>query len=226
MWSSNYLKLGSPEAVVGFIPFRQSRSSLSRLLFLDLPKFTEQLITDRADFPTSTAVNPTPNKHCIRGVLRVSKSQCWKEPRIMDTSSRIAGVFRQNVINFQKPLCHVCARIWFPPLLLLVADLWLVLQPDQLSGDLQRRYNVSQKFNKAAEDVKNLTKRPSDGELLELYSLFKQATVGDNETPKPGLLDLKGKAKWEAWTGKKGMSQDAAKEAYISKAEYLSKQYS
>nr|CAD7602760.1 unnamed protein product [Timema genevievae] len=86
--------------------------------------------------------------------------------------------------------------------------------------------SLLQRFNKAAEDVKNLTKRPSDGELLELYSLFKQATVGDNDTPKPGLLDLKGKAKWEAWTGKKGMSQDVAKEAYISKAEYLSKQYS
>jgi acyl-CoA-binding protein len=39
-----------------------------------------------------------------------------------------------------------------------------------------------QQFNQAAEKVKNLTKRPSDEELLELYALYKQATVGDNNT--------------------------------------------
>lgn len=31
-----------------------------------------------------------------------------------------------------------------------------------------------QKFDKAAEDVKNLATRPGDDELLELYALFKQ----------------------------------------------------
>jgi len=39
-----------------------------------------------------------------------------------------------------------------------------------------------QKFNEAAVSVKNLTKRPSDNDLLELYALYKQATVGDNNT--------------------------------------------
>jgi hypothetical protein len=38
-----------------------------------------------------------------------------------------------------------------------------------------------QKFNEAAQSVKNFKKRPSDGELLELYALFKQATAGDND---------------------------------------------
>lgn len=42
---------------------------------------------------------------------------------------------------------------------------------------------------------------------------------------KPGLLDLKGKAKWEAWTGKAGMGQDAAKEAYIAKVDELLAKY-
>lgn len=35
------------------------------------------------------------------------------------------------------------------------------------------------------------------------------------------MLDFKGKAKWDAWNGKKGMSQDTAKEQYIAKAEAL-----
>jgi acyl-CoA-binding protein len=43
-------------------------------------------------------------------------------------------------------------------------------------------------------------------EKLALYALYKQATVGDNETAKPGMFDLTGKAKWSAWADKKGAS--------------------
>nr|KAG5700616.1 hypothetical protein BaRGS_015446 [Batillaria attramentaria] len=60
-------------------------------------------------------------------------------------------------------------------------------------------------FNKAAEEVKNLKTKPSDQEMLDVYSLFKQATVGDVNTSRPGLLDLKGKAKWDAWESRKGV---------------------
>lgn len=35
------------------------------------------------------------------------------------------------------------------------------------------------------------------------------------------MLDLKGKAKWDAWDGKKGTSQDQAKEQYITKVKQL-----
>uniref|UniRef100_A0A915CY46 ACB domain-containing protein n=1 Tax=Ditylenchus dipsaci TaxID=166011 RepID=A0A915CY46_9BILA len=48
-------------------------------------------------------------------------------------------------------------------------------------------------FEEAAEQVKKLKKTPSNDELLELYALYKQATVGDNNTDKPGMLDMKGK---------------------------------
>lgn len=82
-----------------------------------------------------------------------------------------------------------------------------------------------QKFNAAAEDVKGFTKRPTDEELLELYALFKQGTVGDNETAKPGLLDFKGKAKWQAWEGKKGMTKEAAQQAYVDLAAQLAEKY-
>lgn len=81
--------------------------------------------------------------------------------------------------------------------------------------------SLDERFNKAAEEVKELSSQPSDADLLELYALFKQATVGDCNTARPGMLDFKGKAKWDAWDGKKGMSQDTAKEQYIAKAEEL-----
>ncbi|XP_054847659.1 acyl-CoA-binding domain-containing protein 7 [Eublepharis macularius] len=80
-------------------------------------------------------------------------------------------------------------------------------------------------FDKAAENVKKLKTKPSDDELLQLYGLYKQSTVGDINIECPGMLDLKGKAKWEAWNLKKGMSKDDAMKAYISKANELIQKY-
>ncbi|XP_076397209.1 acyl-CoA binding protein 1 isoform X1 [Megachile rotundata] len=81
--------------------------------------------------------------------------------------------------------------------------------------------SINTKFNKAAEEVKELSSQPSDADLLELYSLFKQASVGDCNTSRPGMLDFKGKAKWDAWDRIKGMDQNTAKEKYIQKVEQL-----
>lgn len=41
-----------------------------------------------------------------------------------------------------------------------------------------------QQFDKAAEDVKTLTTSPGNDDLLVLYALFKQGTVGDCNTSK------------------------------------------
>merc|ERR1712055_1048586 len=80
-------------------------------------------------------------------------------------------------------------------------------------------------FDKAAEEVKNLKSKPTDEEMLEIYALFKQASVGDINTERPGMLDFKGKAKWDAWEKKKGMTKDAAMEAYVAKVEALKDTY-
>jgi len=76
-------------------------------------------------------------------------------------------------------------------------------------------------FVKAAEDVKNLKSKPTDSELLELYSLFKQATVGDCNIDRPGMLDFKGKAKWDEWNKLKGLSKSDAEKQYIAVAKRL-----
>uniref|UniRef100_A0A914XK17 ACB domain-containing protein n=1 Tax=Plectus sambesii TaxID=2011161 RepID=A0A914XK17_9BILA len=79
-------------------------------------------------------------------------------------------------------------------------------------------------FETAAAQVKSLKTSPSNDELLELYGLYKQATTGDNNTSKP-WVDPKGRAKWEAWEGRKGMSQDDAKAAYIEVVQTLLAKY-
>lgn len=39
------------------------------------------------------------------------------------------------------------------------------------------------------------------------------------------MLDLKGKAKWDAWNALKGTSKEDAMKAYINKVEDLKKKY-
>ncbi|XP_015370316.1 PREDICTED: putative acyl-CoA-binding protein isoform X1 [Diuraphis noxia] len=78
-----------------------------------------------------------------------------------------------------------------------------------------------QSFEEAVDKVKNLKNTPSDTSLLELYAYYKQATVGDVNTAKPGFLDFKAKAKWEAWNSKKGISNDEAKTKYIEIVDKL-----
>ncbi|CAI5788804.1 acyl-CoA-binding domain-containing protein 7 [Podarcis raffonei] len=80
-------------------------------------------------------------------------------------------------------------------------------------------------FNTVAEKVKKLKTKPTDDELKELYGLYKQSTVGNINIECPGMLDLKGKAKWEAWNQKKGMSKEDAMKAYISKANEMIEKY-
>lgn len=83
-------------------------------------------------------------------------------------------------------------------------------------------------FNKAAAAIKasaNENIKMTDDELLQIYSLFKQATVGDNNTNKPGMLDFKGKAKWEAWNKVKGKSKEDSRAEYIALAKSLLEKY-
>ncbi|MCQ2816429.1 MAG: acyl-CoA-binding protein [archaeon] len=70
-------------------------------------------------------------------------------------------------------------------------------------------------FEKAAADIKKHGKNLSNDQLLKLYSLYKQGTIGDINTERPGMLDFKGKAKWDAWNGVKGMPQNEAKKQYV-----------
>jgi acyl-CoA-binding protein len=76
-------------------------------------------------------------------------------------------------------------------------------------------------FEQAQQRVKTLSAPPPQDKLLELYGLFKQAKVGDNGGKRPGMLDLKGRAKHDAWAARKGTSRDDAMQAYVTLVERL-----
>ena len=74
--------------------------------------------------------------------------------------------------------------------------------------------DLAQQFADAQAKIKPVTGLGNDV-LLDLYALYKQATVGNTTGDRPGMLDVKGRAKYDAWAKKKGMSKDAAMQAYI-----------
>jgi acyl-CoA-binding protein len=77
-------------------------------------------------------------------------------------------------------------------------------------------------FDTAVADSKNLSERPDNATLLQIYALYKQATQGDNTEKKPGFGDMVGRAKWDAWAKLKGTANDAAKQQYIDLIASLS----
>lgn len=70
-------------------------------------------------------------------------------------------------------------------------------------------------FAQAQADVKTLAERPDNQTLLQLYSLFKQATEGDVQGERPGMMDFINRAKYDAWDKIKGMSAEAAMQGYV-----------
>ena len=80
------------------------------------------------------------------------------------------------------------------------------------------------KFAAAQERAQNLPARPGNQQLLELYALYKQATDGDLSGSRPGLLDIKGRAKYDAWASRRGLSKDAAIKKYVALVDKLEKE--
>lgn len=84
---------------------------------------------------------------------------------------------------------------------------------------------VSQLFEEKAKQVNELPSKPDTDEMLKLYALYKQATVGDNNKEKPGIFNMKDRYKWDAWEEQKGKSQEDAEKEYIAFVEELQKKY-
>ncbi|CAM1511532.1 Fc.00g090450.m01.CDS01 [Cosmosporella sp. VM-42] len=83
-------------------------------------------------------------------------------------------------------------------------------------------------FKKAVVDSKKLTSKPGNEDLLELYALYKVATGEDiTKAPAPGMFDLKGKAKKNAWqkTVDDGVTPELAQEKYVALVESLKEKY-
>jgi diazepam-binding inhibitor (GABA receptor modulator, acyl-CoA-binding protein) len=75
-------------------------------------------------------------------------------------------------------------------------------------------------FEDALARAKTLPKQPNEV-LLDLYSLYKQATEGDVSIDPPGMFDFVGRAKYDAWLSRKGMTRSEATASYIAMVNRL-----
>ncbi len=81
---------------------------------------------------------------------------------------------------------------------------------------------LSELFQEAVAGSKTLTEKPDNETLLKLYSLFKQATEGDNTGSGPeNVFDFVAKFKHEAWAKLAGTSKEAAMQQYVDLVKQL-----
>jgi len=76
-------------------------------------------------------------------------------------------------------------------------------------------------FEQAAEQVNQLSESPDNNTLLKLYSMYKQGSQGDVTDKRPGMMDILGRAKWDAWKKLEGTDPQAAQSQYVQLVEEL-----
>ena len=75
--------------------------------------------------------------------------------------------------------------------------------------------DLKAQFNAAKDKLKTLTKTPDSMVLLQIYALYKQVQEGNCHGERPGMLDFKGRAKYDAWKAMEGVSAEDAMQQYI-----------
>jgi diazepam-binding inhibitor (GABA receptor modulating acyl-CoA-binding protein) len=82
---------------------------------------------------------------------------------------------------------------------------------------------IQQRFDEVVARIRALPPegpaQPSNELKLRLYGLFRQARDGDAHGEKPGMFDLVGKFKYEAWSKNQGVPKGEAMRQYVALAE-------
>lgn len=92
----------------------------------------------------------------------------------------------------------------------------IIAEPEEPQGP-----TLDEQFQTATQDIKTLTSKPDNATLAELYALFKQATEGDVSGKRPGITKIAERFKFDAWSKKKGVATEEAKQMYINKVEFV-----
>lgn len=79
--------------------------------------------------------------------------------------------------------------------------------------------DLETQFKEAAERAANPPVELDNTQRLRFYGLYKQATLGDVTTDRPGIFSPTDRAKWDAYKECEGMDKEAAMKAYIEFTE-------
>jgi len=75
--------------------------------------------------------------------------------------------------------------------------------------------DLEETFDRAAKYLQTLVSELDSGQLLAFYGLYKQATVGPCDIPRPNWYQVQAKHKWEAWKNLGDMSRETAMADYV-----------
>ncbi|KAJ8042173.1 Enoyl-CoA delta isomerase 2, mitochondrial [Holothuria leucospilota] len=78
-------------------------------------------------------------------------------------------------------------------------------------------------FDGAKERLNLLKEDPGNEVKLKIYALFKQATSGPCDTPKPSSINFVARAKWSAWNDLGSLTKEDAREEYIKIVDDLAR---
>ena len=76
-------------------------------------------------------------------------------------------------------------------------------------------------FSEAVERARALPSQPREIQL-QLYGLHRQATLGDVTGTRPDVFDAEARARYDAWSRRRGMSSADAMDAYVDLVAKLS----
>ncbi|CAN6579853.1 unnamed protein product [Malus baccata var. baccata] len=80
---------------------------------------------------------------------------------------------------------------------------------------------LKEEFDEHAAKAKTLPKSTSNENKLNLYGLYKQATVGAVSTSRPGMFNMRDRVLWDSWKAFEGKSKEEAMGDYITKVKQL-----
>lgn len=80
---------------------------------------------------------------------------------------------------------------------------------------------LESKFNNACNLIKIYPKNVENKDLLYLYGMYKQATLGNCNILEPSSYDFKKHAKWNEWNNNKDITKNVAMAFYISRVNEL-----
>ena len=89
--------------------------------------------------------------------------------------------------------------------------------------------DLKQRFEQAVEKVRTAPAdgpfKPSNELKLKMYALYRQATDGNVQGKRPGMLDIVARYKYDAWAMAKGLSADEAMRKYLEEVAKVEQKY-
>ncbi|KAG5510652.1 hypothetical protein JKF63_06950 [Porcisia hertigi] len=133
----------------------------------------------------------------------------------IDTVQRVCTALRERLKTGQEPLPVLCSAL-FPNGDKNMGTGAPGAGTSTQVGPTLPVFSIDQEFASAQHGFAAIASKESNEVKLKFYALFKQATIGDVNTDRPGMFDYAGRAKWDAWSKLKGLSLLDAKRTYVS----------